>query len=52
MVQQLETHLAGDAGSLFLLHMALGRFEEAADAAAGLARAEQEAGNYKVGCGR
>ena len=33
---------------LVLLYMALGRHEEAAEVAVGLARGAQEAGNYKV----
>ena len=34
---------------LVLLYIALGRHEEAAEVAVGLARSAQEAGNYKVG---
>ena len=34
---------------LVLLYMALGKHEEAAEVAVGLARSAQEAGNYKVG---
>lgn len=45
--------MTGDASKnttfLVLLYMALGRHEEAAEAAVGLARRAQEAGNYKVG---
>lgn len=35
---------------LVLLYMALGRHEEAAEVAVGLARRAQDAGNYKVSC--
>ena len=55
LIQQLSTLLEGepggagpDTGNLLLLKMALGHFDEAAELAVGLARQDQEAGNYKV----
>ena len=55
LIQQLSALLEGepggagpDTGNLLLLKMALGHFDEAAELAVGLARQDQEAGNYKV----
>ena len=55
LIQQLSTLLEGepggtapDTGNLLLLKMALGHFDKAAELAVGLARQDQEAGNYKV----
>ena len=53
-LQRPQTQLQPDKAAsdtstyLVLLHMALGRHEEAAEVAVGLARSAQEAGNYKV----
>lgn len=47
----LQTGAPGDRSTyLVLLYMALGRHEEAAEVAVGLARSLQEAGEYKVSC--
>lgn len=49
----LHTGAGADQSTyLVLLYMALGRHEEAADVALGLARTLQEAGNYKVSVAR
>ena len=49
----LQTGAGADQSTyLVLLYMALGRHEEAADVALGLARTLQEAGNYKVSVAR